>query len=302
MITAEQLLNCQFTKSGMNGYKGTEVDEIISQAAEALGYYEKKIRDMQLSIDELKKNDTIIQTTLVNAQRLADQITAEAQQKADAVLAAAQEQADALAKESEAQAGEKTAAAEKTAREMMDGAKSQATALLEKAKRANDELTRAAGESKAEQEALLAAMKNEVAAFRAKLLAQYKEHLELIERLPSEIRELTLRVAKEEPAPEIEEEVEQESKEDAGARLQELADDMKENEAAAAQAVDEVAGLTADEPEEAAEPLPTEEPEQSQAAEEEETPAEEPVPAAPAPREPKAHRGGFSVILDDDED
>ena len=275
MITAEQLLNCQFTKSGMNGYKGTEVDEIISQAAEALGYYEKKIRDMQLSIDELKKNDTIIQTTLVNAQRLADQITAEAQQKADAVLAAAQEQADALAKESEA---------------------------LEKAKRANDELTRAAGESKAEQEALLAAMKNEVAAFRAKLLAQYKEHLELIERLPSEIRELTLRVAKEEPAPEIEEEVEQESKEDAGARLQELADDMKENEAAAAQAVDEVAGLTADEPEEAAEPLPTEEPEQSQAAEEEETPAEEPVPAAPAPREPKAHRGGFSVILDDDED
>ena len=287
MITAEQLLKCQFTKSGMNGYKGTEVDDIISQAAEAIGYYEKKTRDMQLTIDELKKNETVIQTTLINAQRLADQVTAEAQSKADVILAEAQEKADALAKESEAQAGEATASAEKTAREMIDSAKAQAAALLEKAKHATEELARATGESKAEQEAILAAMKNEVAAFRAKLLVQYKEHLELIEKLPSEIRELTLRVTKqEEPAAE-----EPTEEKDAGSRLQNLIGEMKDNETAAAQAVDEVAELIAE---------PAEE------ADEEETPVEEaPVEEAPkaakAPKAPKASKGGFSVILDDDE-
>ena len=41
MITSEQLLNCQFTQAGMNGYRGAEVDDTISQAAEALSYYEK---------------------------------------------------------------------------------------------------------------------------------------------------------------------------------------------------------------------------------------------------------------------
>ncbi|MBP5618540.1 MAG: DivIVA domain-containing protein [Clostridia bacterium] len=277
MITAEQLLNCQFTKAGMAGYKGIEVDETISQAAEAIGYYEKKIRDMQLTIDELKKNETIIQTTLVNAQRLADQITGDAQQKADAILAEAEQKAADLTKASEAEAGEKTAAAEKTAREMIDGAKAQAASLLEKAKRASDEFDRVSGESRQEQETILAAMKNEVAAFRAKLLAQYKEHLELIEKLPSEIRKLSIHTdaaaSAEEPAPETG---------DAGSSLQYLSAEMKENETAAAQAVDEVADLTAEAEEEALA---------------EEATAEE-APAEPAP---KAHKGGFSVILDDEE-
>lgn len=276
MITAQQLTNSQFTKSGMNGYKGTEVDEIIGQAAEALDFYEKKVREMQLTIDELKKNDTIIQTTLVNAQRLAEQITADAQTKADALLAEAQAKADELARTSEAEAAGKTAAAEKTAREMVDGAKAQAASLLEKAKRAGEEFDRVNGENRAEQEAVLAAMKNEVAAFRAKLLAQYKEHLERIEKLPSEIVKCSVRVGQAEPEEEV-------PADDAGTRLQDLMGEMEDNEAAAAQAVDEVAGLTAEE-------APAGEPEE-----------EAPVEEAPAEKAPKAHKGGFSVILDDEE-
>ena len=273
MITSEQLLNCQFTKSGMNGYKGTEVDELLSQAAETLSFYEKKTRDMQRTIDELKKDETIIQTTLVNAQRLADQITAEAKMKADALLAEAQQKADAMNAETDATAAEKTAGAETTAREMIDAAKAQAAAMLEKAKRATEEIARVTGESRAEQEALLAAMKDEVATFRAKMIAQYKEHLELIEKLPSEIQKLKIHTdhveTAEAPAPETA---------GPGSQLRQLIDEMKDNEDAAAQAVDEVAELTG----------------------EAEEPAEEPVPAE-EPAAPQAPKGGFSVILDDED-
>ena len=96
MITSEQALNHQFQKAGMNGYRAAEVDEFISSVAETLSFQERKIRDMQRIIEELKVNETIIQTTLVNAQKLAMQLTDEAKANADQALAEAEAKAAAV--------------------------------------------------------------------------------------------------------------------------------------------------------------------------------------------------------------
>ena len=269
MITSEQLLNYQFTKVGRNGYKDMEVDELISSVAETVSFYEKKVRDMQRIIEDLKKEETIIQATLVNAQKLASQVTEEAQAKADEVVAQAQQKADALLSEREAEVAKATEDAEKAVAQMLDAAKAKAADLLENAKRTTEEMARATGESQAQQEILLASMKNEVAAFRAKLIEQYKEHIRLIEQLPNETVELARAVA-----------AEQEETADSGSNLVKIYDEMKANENAAADAVDEVAELT-----------------------ETQAPIEDAQVEIAEEIQPELQRiGGFSVIIDDDED
>ncbi len=269
MITSEQLLNYQFTKVGRNGYKDMEVDELISSVAETVSFYEKKVRDMQRIIEDLKKEETIIQATLVNAQKLASQVTEEAQAKADEVVAQAQQKADALLSEREAEVAKATEDAEKAVAQMLDAAKAKAADLLENAKRTTEEMARATGESQAQQEILLASMKNEVAAFRAKLIEQYKEHIRLIEQLPNETVELARAVA-----------AEQEETADSGSNLVKIYDEMKANENAAADAVDEVAELT-----------------------ETQVPVEDAQVEIAEEIQPEPQRiGGFSVIIDDDED
>lgn len=269
MITSEQLLNYQFTKVGRNGYKDMEVDELISSVAETVSFYEKKVRDMQRIIEDLKKEETIIQATLVNAQKLASQVTEEAQAKADEVIAQAQQKADALLSEREAEVAKATEDAEKAVAQMLDAAKAKAADLLENAKRTTEEMARATGENQAQQEILLASMKNEVAAFRAKLIEQYKEHIRLIEQLPNETVELARAVA-----------AEQEETTDSGSNLVKIYDEMKANENAAADAVDEVAELT-----------------------ETQAPIEDAQVEIAEEIQPELQRiGGFSVIIDDDED
>ena len=133
-----------------------------------------------------------------------------------------------------------------------------------------EEMARATGESQAQQEILLASMKNEVAAFRAKLIEQYKEHIRLIEQLPNETVELAKAVVV----------AEQEEAADSGSNLVKIYDEMKANENAAADAVDEVAELT-----------------------ETQVPAEIIEAEVAEEIQPEPQRiGGFSVIIDDDEE
>lgn len=254
MLTAEQVLNYQFSKAGMNGYRAAEVDQLLTEVAETLSFYEKNTERLQQQIGDLKQNETIIQDTLVKAQMLAAQITEEAQTKADALLAETQAKADAASSDNQTQIAEASAKAEQTVRERIADAEKRSAAMLEQARKTADELDRENRANCLEQERKLAAMKNEVAAFRAALMAQYQEHIRLIESLPNEF--VPAPAAPEEEAPAL----------DSGSQLTQIFDEMQANEAAAADAVNAVAAMTAE-------------------------------PEAPAPAKP-AH-AGFSVTIDD---
>ncbi len=299
MLTSEQLLNYQLTKAGMNGYKAIEVDELITSAAETVSFYEKKMHDLQRKLEEMKKDENIIQTTLVNAQKLANQLTEDAQSKADAVVAEATKKAEQITAENEARVSASTEKAEKNIREMIETAKSQAASILDSAKRTADEVAAAMNAEQDKQKKLLAVLKNEVAAFRNDILRQYKEQVQLIDRLPHEIQ--NIRVESEDAKPEpAAKPVEKEPQTAAGSNLVKIFGEMKDNEAAAVSAVEEVAELTADEagePEKAA--APAAEAENAKPAEEAAAPqpSEEAKPEQPA----KPRPGGFSIMLDDED-
>lgn len=276
MITSEQLLNYQFSKAGKNGYKDIEVDELITSVAETISAYEKKLRDMQGMVEALKQEENVIQTTLVSAQKLANQISEEAQLKADAIIAEAQQKADAITAENEAKIADSTQKAEKAVREMIDAANQQSAAILEKAKQTAEQLATTTKQECSQQELLLASMKNAVAEFRSKMLAEYKEHILAIEKLPSEMQNIVI-------AQPVEEKVDEVADDAAGSNLVKILGEMKENESLAAEAVDEVAELTAEvansSDEEIAEEI-----------------------AVEAENVPAAKFGGFNIIIDDDED
>ena len=284
MITSEQALNHQFQKAGMNGYRSTEVDEFISSVAETLSFQERKIRDMQRIIEELKVNETIIQTTLVNAQKLAMQLTdeakanadralAEAEAKAAAVTADAQAKAESVLADAIAKSKEMTAEAEAAHESTLTDAKAKADAMLDDVRRiAAEEAAKLQAESDA-QRALYDALKAEVSAFRADVLERYKAQVALIKDLPDLMPEVVPApiqqeiVVEAEPQPtpeEIKATLFKEAEDDVPVAqisfvdtaepeteelepsndLLKLLGDMQENEAQAAAAVEEVASLT----------------------------------------------------------
>ena len=305
MLTSEQALNYQFQKAGMNGYRASEVDEFISAVAETLSFQERKVRDMQRIIDELKKNETIIQTTLINAQKLAMQITEESKQaaeqtlmdaeaKAQAVTADADSKAEAVLADAIARSKQLTAEAESALETATAEAQAQATAMLDEVRRiAAEESAKLQAEIEAQRQ-LYEALKAEVSTFRSDVLNRYKEQVALIKDLPDLMPQVEapvqqsfavqpVAVASEEPVAVADDEPEDDlpvaqisfidsapevAEPSAGSDLLKLMGDMQENEAQAAAAVKEVASLTFND-----DALPT---------------------AAPA--------NGFTIIIDDDED
>ena len=211
MITSEQALNYQFQKAGMNGYRALEVDKFITEVSDTLGFQERKMRDMQRIIDDLKKNETIIQTTLVNAQKLAMQLTDDARKEADAKIAAATEEAatikntaqaesdrltaestakaKALLSEAQQKAAEITATAATAAKEKLSAAQQRANGLITVARNSAERITAETAAEQAREQKILDALMTEVATFRSSVLNMYVKQVALVKDLPSKFPE-----------------------------------------------------------------------------------------------------------------
>ncbi len=328
MITAQEALDFQPQKAGMNGYRAVEVDQFAAAVAETLDFQEKKIRDLQNKIAELKQNETIIQTTLVNAQKLAMQITEESKVNAQQ-----------LTEDAEAKASAQLAEAERQAQLVVSGATAKAQALADETKtvaarldkEARDNAEKIVAEAKAEAERIKAetaadiarenkildAVKTEVAKFRTDVLNMYKEQAALIRDLPDLMPDEPVYVASATEKPEIEAEIEVEitmapdsaeeepEAEGAGVDLLKIMSDMKANEELADEAASEVASMADNTPIEGqitlldlanedngAETL------QFNAEDITEDEAEDDIPVMPVTK----REGGFVISFDDDDE
>ncbi len=330
MITAQDALSFQPQKAGMNGYRATEVDQFISEVAQTLDFYEKKIRDLQNKINELKQNETIIQATLVNAQKLAMQITDESKAEASQVTAEAATKAEALLGDAEQKASEiisdATARAQKlnsdtdavVAKAEKEAAEKAARLISEAENTAANISAKAEIEIKHETE-ILNALRAEVAKFRSDILDMYKEQVRLICNLPDAAPAVEQKAepeleAEAEAEPEVEVEIEIEAGievaeetepvDSASGDLLKIMSDMDENERYAAESVDEVASMSegpiegqvslldfADADDEADE-------QEVEAVTVTESEPEDDIPVVPVTK----REGGFVINFDDDDD
>lgn len=214
MLTPQQVKNHRFQLGSRGTYRAEEVDafvqELTASFEEAYTQNEallKKISLLADKVEEYRRDEDTIRSALLVAQRTADQVVREAQEKADARLAQAEGQAKELEADAAARSGKALQEASDRAQTLTREADARVSALLgdasakaeslvreaqakadhlvaEAGRHAQENLAQLRGETERES-LLLDQTRSAVSTFRADLIAMYKEHIELINRLPS---------------------------------------------------------------------------------------------------------------------
>lgn len=189
MLSVTDIKNIKFSNS-MNGYKKEEVEILLDKIEVDFSRYERviterdsKIKELEAEVQNLKSSQDSIQSVLLSAQRLADQIVAEAKQKSEEIVKNA-EQSISMITEREKQL---TYAFEQKANERKTAFENEMEMAINEATAKKQMVEKAAVESVERQQQLFDRLKEEVASFKTEITEKYKEHLELLSRIPDAV-------------------------------------------------------------------------------------------------------------------
>ncbi|MEG0895032.1 MAG: DivIVA domain-containing protein [Oscillospiraceae bacterium] len=168
-MTGKEILEKEFDRAGMRGYRADQVDEFLQQIAKYVDNllhtkedYEYKLKLLADKIEEYKKDEAVIRDAVLDSKKLGSRMVEEAKIKSEQMLNDAK-----LSAES-----------------MLSQAKGKIENLTkESLQKANIEINSAKRECEREQKRL-EVMKKEVSNFRSSILKQYKNHLDLLSNLP----------------------------------------------------------------------------------------------------------------------
>lgn len=189
MLNVTDIKNIKFSNS-MNGYKKEEVEILLDKIEVDFSRYERviterdaKIKELENEVQNLKSSQDSIQSVLLSAQRLADQIVAEAKQKSEQIVKDA-ENSISMISEREKQL---TFAFEQKANERKAAFESEMEKTINEATARKVAIEKATAESVDRQQQLFDRLREEVAAFKSEMSEKYKEQLELLSRIPDAI-------------------------------------------------------------------------------------------------------------------
>lgn len=190
MFTAEEIKNVSFSKS-MSGYKTEEVEVFLDKVEadyqnfeKIVNEYKAEVQRLQNEIDTAEHSKNSIQSVLLNAQKLAEQIVAEAKAQSDEMISSAEANVAAI----DAKAREDFATFELKAAERKAALETELEQMVKDAKREADSITAAANDSVQRQQVLFDKLKLEVAAFKSAVTSKYKEHLSILQEIPDAVQ------------------------------------------------------------------------------------------------------------------
>ncbi|WP_411677518.1 DivIVA domain-containing protein [Caproicibacter sp.] len=167
MLSMNDIINASFRKSGFSGYKTDDVDVFIDQVKDTVDQMQKKEVEQEELIDKLRAEN---QQMTEKVKILADKVE-EFRSQEDEIknaLISAQKVGDASVRE----------------------ARHRAEIILKDANLKAEHIEQEAREKTEEQRKEMERLQRAVSDFRSHLLAAYKEHLTLIDALPSNKPEL----------------------------------------------------------------------------------------------------------------
>ena len=246
MLTPDQIKSKEFHTTGKSSYKAEEVDEFLNEihASYDQMFREnaniiKKMSILANKVEEYKKDEDSLRQALLSAQKLADRIVSEAKETSEKQLSEASQQAEGMLSD-----------ASQKAEKILDEAKRTAEAKVHEANKQADEIIGGVNRKVTQEKLVLEMLKKEVAAFRTKMMDMYKEHLTLLDRLPTYSEE-----TKEEEPQDVEPETAQEAVEapveeaDEVEEVTEAVEPVEDTvEEEAEEAVEETAEETVEEP------------------------------------------------------
>lgn len=190
MFTAEEIKNVSFSKS-MSGYKPEEVEVFLDKVESDYQNFEKIVNDykvevarLQNEIDTAEHSKNSIQSVLLNAQKLAEQIVADAKAQSDEMIRNAEANIAILT----AQEKELATTFELKAAERKANLEAELSQMVKDAKLQADSITAAANDSVERQQVLFDKLKLEVAAFKSAVTSKYKEHLSILQEIPDAVQ------------------------------------------------------------------------------------------------------------------
>ena len=186
MIPPQELRNKTFSRSG-KGYDSAEVDEyldfIIEQYSNIFAQcdkYDKKLRIVSSRINEIQSEEETIRKLAVSTQRNCDRLLSEAEEEAKNTILGAHQEAEGIIANAREKASAALASIERKANMLIDATQEKSDALLLSAR---TRCTRLLSDFKKEisvQRENILSIKTISEDFNSKLLAMYKNHLNLL--------------------------------------------------------------------------------------------------------------------------
>lgn len=189
MLSVAEIKDVRFSRA-VGGYKAEDVDVFLDKIEADYAAFERSIKEYELKVETLnseiegfKNSQSSIQSVLVSAQSLADQIVKEAKEKSEEII----KQAEINIGNITAREKELSAAFELKAQEQKGTLEKELTTMVDNAKQKADAITAAAEERVAHQQMLFDRLKLEISAFKTSISAKYKEHIEILSKLPDSV-------------------------------------------------------------------------------------------------------------------
>lgn len=191
MLTPAQVRNHQFSASGRGTYRAAEVDDFFASVCSSYeqmfrenGELLKKIGLLADKVEEYKSDEDNIREALLTAQRMANKIISDAKAEAEKKLTDAQQKAEQITEEAQQKADDTITSAQKTAETLLSDSRRSADEIVGDAHRKAEEKLNSIKRSVTQETLVLEMTKREVSEFRASLVAMYKSHIELINKIP----------------------------------------------------------------------------------------------------------------------
>ncbi len=202
MLTPERIKEKSFQTSGRGSYRAEDVDSFMNEVS--VSYEQmfkentdliKKISILAKKVEEYRADEDSLKMALLNAQKLADRIVAEAKEEAVNEVASVKAETDKLRADAASDAAALELNAKNESNALLENSKRESSAILasakEEAERVVNEANATAKEilgginRKVTKESLvLEMMQKESTIFKQRLVSMYKEHINLINKLP----------------------------------------------------------------------------------------------------------------------
>ncbi len=189
MFTSKEIQDSVFS-TAMSGYKRDEVDTLLDKIAEDYKQFEAVLNAQQSKIAELEKelkdrdvSMSSINSVLISAQKLADNIVEDAKLKADEMIDTANNEAENIKLRTKKALEEIDA----VLTEQKNKAQAEVDIMLSDAARKSEGMILAAKDSVTREQLLFDKLKSEVAEFKKQIKESYKNHIESLSKLPDEV-------------------------------------------------------------------------------------------------------------------
>lgn len=226
MLTPDKIREKSFQTAGRGAYRAEEVDNFLDdvtvsyeQMFKENGDLIKKISILAKKVEEYRADEESLKLALLNAQKLADKIVAEAKETAKNETDAVEAETSKMRTEANEIAEKLTSNAQKEAAEIVDSAKAEAEKIVAEANRQSDEILGNVNRKVTHESLVYEMIQKEASEFKSKLVAMYRDHINLINQLPELVDE---QLAEEESAP-VEETVADETENEAEVYVEDTA-------------------------------------------------------------------------------